>query len=177
MGQPPRPGYISPKMAFQPTPPQLFDEFENGRISREQLHAGLDWHARQLVAEIIEASENPLAAWWDGILAKRAAARWAARHGSWRIRHILAALAEVPDFEPARLLWNARHPDVPLHCFFVMRRPPVFRLLRVENRHGHLRVLVEHGSPDLLREEFHLEHVRGGLQATRVGDTAPPSNR
>jgi len=163
-------------MAFQPTPPQLFDEFEAGRITREQLHAGLDWHARQLVEEIIEAAENPLAAWWDGMLAKRAAARWASRHGVWRVRHVLAALARVPEFEPAQLLWNALHPDVPLHCFFRLRRAPTFRLLRLESRNGHLRAVVEHGTPGegLLREEFHLEHVRGGLHAVRVNSADIP---
>ena len=72
-------------MHTRPTPPQLFDEFEAGAITREQLHAGLAWHARELVEEIIEVHENPVAAWWDTMLAKRTAARWASRHGLWRI--------------------------------------------------------------------------------------------
>lgn len=161
-------------MAYQPTPPQLFDDFETGKITRAQLHAGLAWHAEGLVEEIIEDHENPVAAWWDGMLARRAAARWTDRHGIWRIRHILAALAKVPDFEASRLLWNALHPDVPLHCFFRMRRQPVFQLLRIENRNGLIRVRVQHGfegNPPQ-QEDFILEHVSGGLEATRA-----PANR
>ncbi|MEM1085691.1 MAG: hypothetical protein AAGI48_16405 [Verrucomicrobiota bacterium] len=157
-------------MAFHPTPPQLFDEFEDGRITREQLHAGLEWHAKGLVEEIIEAHENPVAAWWDTIFAKRAASRWTSRHGIWRIRHILFALSKVRDFEPANLLWNALHPDVPVHCFFRMRREPVFRMLRIENRRGILRVRVAHGWTDdgILKEDFVLEHVGTGLEAHRA---------
>ncbi|MGB6220242.1 hypothetical protein [Haloferula sp.] len=157
-------------MAFHPTPPQLFDDFEEGRINRAQLHAALQWHAQELVEEIIEAHENPVAAWWDNMLAKRAADRWSSRHGIWRIRHILAALSKVPEFEPANLLWNALHPDVPLHCFFRMRREPVFRLLKVENRNGILRVRVAHGSTSdgISKEDFVLEHVGNTLEAHRV---------
>jgi len=157
-------------MPLQPTPPQLFDDFEAGLINRAQLHAGLRWHAEELVEEIIEVHENPIAAWWDTMLAKRTADRWANRHGIWRIRHVLAALARVPDFEPARFLWQALHADVPLHCFFRLRQQPVFRLIKLENRRGTLRVEVEYedASEDLLRATFHLEHTREGLTAARL---------
>lgn len=157
-------------MAFHPTPPQLFDEFEEGRITRAQLHAGLDWHARGLVEEIIEAHENPIAAWWDTMLAKRAADRWSNRHGIWRVRHILFALSKVPEFQPSSLLWNALHPDVPLHCFFRMRREPVFRLLNIEIRKGLLHVRVAHGSASegILKEDFILEHIGNKLEAHRA---------
>ncbi|BCX49391.1 hypothetical protein HAHE_32990 [Haloferula helveola] len=154
-------------MSFRPTPPQLFDEFDAGRITREQLHAGLSWHAEGLVEEIVEAHEDPVTNWWEAMLAKRAAARITSRHGTWRIRHVLAALSRLPDFEPSRYLWNALHPDVPLHCFFRMRREPLFRLLKLENRNGLIRALIEHGPVDgkLVRETYVLEHGRDGLVA------------
>lgn len=154
-------------MPIQPTPPQLFDEFDAGRITREQLHAGLAWHARGLVEEIIEAHSNPLATWWEGMLAKRAAARLAGRHGIWRVRHVLAALSRIPDFEPARYLWNALHADVPLHVFFRLRSQPVFRLLKIENQHGNLHARVEYEDADgeIQRETFLLTHARHGLEA------------
>lgn len=154
-------------MPIQPTPPQLFDEFDAGRITREQLHAGLAWHARGLVEEIVEAHEDPHGTWWEGMLAKRAAARLAGRHGSWRVRHVLAALSRIPGFEPARFLWNALHADVPLHVFLRLRRRPVFRLLRIENRHGHLLAAVEYDTEDgeRVRETYLLTHARQGLEA------------
>lgn len=157
-------------MPFHPTPPQLFDDFEEGRITRAQLHAGLEWHARGLVEEIIEAHENPIAAWWDNVLAKRAADRWANRHGVWRIRHILAALSKVPDFGPANLLWNALHPDVPLHCFFRLRKDPLFRILRIEIRNGLIHVRIAHSWRDdgVEKEDFILEHLKDGLEAHRA---------
>lgn len=157
-------------MSLQPTPPQLFDDFEAGRITRAQLHAGMAFHARTLVEEIIETSENPVAAWWDTMLARRAAKRLTARHGEWRIRHLLHALSEVEDFEPSHLLWNALHPDVPLFCFFRMRREPVFRLTKIERGPGVLRLRVEHGAAGTRAEQqdFLMLHRGGGFVAERL---------
>ncbi|MGE9271505.1 MAG: hypothetical protein ACQKBU_11940 [Verrucomicrobiales bacterium] len=154
-------------MSIHLTPPQLFDEFETGQITREQLHAGLAWHAQELIEEIVEAHENPIATWWDGLLAKRTATRWANRHGLWRIRHVLAALSRLPNFEPARFLWQALHADVPLYCFFRLRQRPAFRLVRIENRRGVLKVEVEYDNAEdqRVRERFHLEHTPEGLTA------------
>lgn len=154
-------------MSLQPTPPQLFDEFEAGTITRAQLHAGLAWHAKELVEEIIEVHENPVAAWWDTMLAKRTAARWANRHGIWRIRHVLAALSRLPDFEPARFLWQALHADVPLYCFFRLRQHPSFRLTQLHNQRGNLKVEVEYedSKGDIIRTTFRLEHHSHGLVA------------
>ena len=47
------------------TPPQLYDDFEAGLLTREQLHAAMAFHARTVIEEVIEAHENPLAAWWE----------------------------------------------------------------------------------------------------------------
>ena len=154
-------------MPVQPTPPKLFDEFEAGRITREQLHAGLAWHAQGLVEEIVEAHEDPHGTWWEGMLAKRAAARLANRHGIWRVRHVLAALSRLPEFEPARFLWNALHPDVPLHVFFRLRSRPALRLVKIENRHGHLHATIEYDTDagKRRRETYLLTHARHGLEA------------
>jgi hypothetical protein len=152
------------------TPPQLYDDFEAGLLTREQLHAAMAFHARSVIEEVIEARENPLAAWWEGVLARKTAARLAARHGEKRIRAIFAALAEIPDFLPAQWLWNAHHPDVPLFCFLRLRREPVFRLIRVENEAGAVTVVIEYGATDpheVTRESFVLTHRRlGGLEVT-----------
>lgn len=153
----------------RPTPSQLFAEFEAGTINRAQLQAAIRWHHEQLLEEVEEAHEDPQRTWLEGLLAKRTAARWADRHGERRLRHLFAALADVPDFEPAHYLWNALHPDVPLHCFFRLRRPPVFRLLRLRHLHGRIHALVEHGGdPDLERDHFVFVHEGTRLVAQRA---------
>ena len=152
------------------TPPQLFEDYEAGLLTREQLHAAMAFHARNLIEEVVEARENPLAAWWEGLLARKSASRLAARHGERRVRAIFSALAEIPDFLPAQWLWNAHHPDVPLFCFLRLRREPVFRLLKVVNEAGVVTVAIEYGATDrkdATREEFVLRHKRfGGLEVT-----------
>jgi len=152
------------------TPPQLFEDYESGLLTREQLHAAMAFHARGLIEEVVEASENPLAAWWEGLLARKTASRLAARHGEKRMRAIFSALADVPDFLPAQWLWNAHHPDVPLFCFLRLRKEPVFRVLNVVNEAGIVTVKIEYGAADkheITREEFVLAHKRmGGLEVT-----------
>lgn len=148
-------------------PPQLFEEFEAGRITREQLHAAMAWHARELLVEVEEAVEDPKATWWETMLAKRASSRIANRHGARRVRSVLHALSRLDGFDHARYLWNALHPDVPLHCFFRMRRAPLFRLVALENRHGMLRATIERDNEkgELFRETYLLEHGLHGLVA------------
>ncbi len=148
-------------------PPRLFEEFEAGAITREQLHAAMAWHARELIGEVEEAVEDPVATWWETMLAKRAAARLTHRHGERRIRHVLLALSRLPGYSHARYLWNAAHPDVPLHCFFRMRREPLFRLVALEHRGSMLRATIERGAEKgrLTREVYLLEHGPAGLTA------------
>lgn len=158
----------------RPTPPQLFAEFEAGNITRAQLQVALRWHHEQLLEEVEEAHEDPKRTWLEGLLARRLASRWAERHGERRLRHIFAALAELPDFEPAHYLWNALHPDVPLHCFFRLRRPPVIRLLRLRNRHGRLHALIEYGGEEALeRDHFVFIHAGPRLEARRSDEPFP----
>ena len=147
------------------TPPQLFREFESGRISRQQLHAALAWQARELIEEMVEDRLHPAAAWLEQKLARRAANNLIRKHGERRLRAILTALAETPGFPLARWLWNAPHPDVPLECLLRIRREPVFRVLRVGLADGHVTAIIEHGSARrglATRELATFRHERDG---------------
>jgi hypothetical protein len=88
------------------------------------------------------------------------------------LREVFIALADVPDFPPARYLWNAAHPDVPLHCFLRIRREPVLRILNMETKAGEFRVLVEYGEAAKgkgTRRSFHLKRdLNWKLVATAV---------
>lgn len=128
-----------------PTPREIFARYERGEMEREEMQALMALHARELIAEMEEDYQNPAAAWIEGLLAKRAAAKLVRRHGSRLIREILIAISEVTEFPAARHLWNAAHPDVPLHCFLRIRREPVFRVLDVRHRAEEIEVTVEHG--------------------------------
>ncbi len=129
-----------------PTPSELFARFERGEIEREELHAMMAVHARELITEMEDDWLNPAAAWIERLLARQAAGRLTRRHGAGLLREVLAALAELPDFPPAKYLWNATHPDVPLHCFLRMRREPVFRITDFRQREGFIELATEHGS-------------------------------
>ena len=111
-----------------PTPTQIFASFEHGEIDRDEMHAMMAIHARELIQEMVEDHQNPAWALVESLLARRAVSRLVRRHSGRLFREILVALAERPDFPPSRYLWNASHPDVPLHCFLRMRREPVFRI-------------------------------------------------
>lgn len=128
------------------TPSEIFDRFERGEIDRDELHGLLALHARELIEEMEEDYRNPAAALVEYWLAKRLMRRLLRRHSRRLVREVLVALSRLPDFPPSRHLWNAGHPDVPLHCFLRMRREPVFRLLdlRVEGR-DEVVVVCEYG--------------------------------
>lgn len=128
-----------------PTPDQLFARFERGEIEREELQALMAVHARELIAEMEEDHRNPAAAWLETLLARRMMGRFVRRHGSRLMREILMAISTVEDYAPARYLWNASHPDVPLHCFLRMRREPVLRIAAVDHQPDEISVIIEHG--------------------------------
>ena len=127
-------------------PHQIFASFERGEIGRDEMHALMALHARELIEEMEEDCQNPAAAWIETLLARRLASRLQRRHGASLIRQILSALAELPNFSPSRYFWNAGHPDVPLHCFFRIRREPVFRILDIQSHDVEIHVTVEHGT-------------------------------
>lgn len=128
------------------SPREILASYERGEMEREEMHAMMALHARELIAEMEQDYQNPAAALIESLLARRAAGKLVRRHSARLIREILEALADLPDFPPARSLWNASHPDIPLHCFLRIRREPVFRLLDVDSKGGELRVLIEHGA-------------------------------
>jgi hypothetical protein len=119
------------------TPAEIFARFERGEMDRDELHALLALHARELIEEMEEDYQNHAAALVEYLLAKRALKRLLRRHGPGTIREVLVALSKIPDFPPARLLWNAAHPDVPLHCFLRIRREPVFRIREIRPSDDH----------------------------------------
>ncbi|MDQ8191996.1 hypothetical protein [Roseibacillus persicicus] len=152
------------KVNVPPPPQTLFRQFETGEISRAQLQATFALHQREMIAEIEEMQRNPVAAYIEELLIKREAAKIRRQHGEGLPREIFTALAEVPDFPPAILLWNADHRDVPFHCFFRFRREPVFRLISIRNHGISVTVEVEYGSPDrklATRETFTLHRGVG----------------
>ncbi len=148
-----------------PSPPQLFSLYEAGRLTRDELHAALDLHARQLLEEMLTDQLHPVLAAIERKLSQQAAATLIRRHGEPEMREILRALADATDFPPARLLWNIGHADVPLHCFLRTRHEPVFRVLRVDVTRLTAAIAVEHGAArekSLKREEFCLRRGRSG---------------
>ena len=160
-------GGVSPLL---PPPHRLVALYESGGITRAQLQAAMVIHQKRLLVEIAEARVNPLLSCLDEKLSRYAARRLERRHGERLIRMVLGALADIEHFPPADLLWNAGHPDVPLHCFFRLRREPVFRLLRITADPLGLRVLIEHGRASkrhTTRQEIQLVRDRiGRLSAT-----------
>jgi hypothetical protein len=128
-----------------PTPNELFARFERGELEREELHAMMAVHARELIAEMEDDWLNPVAATIEALLARQAAGRLIRRHGAGLLREVFIALAELPDFPPAKYLWNAGHPDVPLHCFLRIRREPVFRITCMRQHDGIIELGTEYG--------------------------------
>ena len=128
------------------TPAEIFDRFERGQIERDELQALMALHARELIEEMIEDHQNPAAAWLEQWSSRREVRRLSRRHGTRLLREVLMALASVAGFPPSRYLWNASHPDVPLHCFFRIHRAPVFRIREIrQETGGGLRVCCQYG--------------------------------
>ncbi len=149
-----------------PTPRQLFRLYDRGELSREEFHGAMAEHSRALIREIEEDRANPIAAYIEGLVAKRAARQLVRRHGEEAIRAVFSALAEVPGFPPANLLWNANHADVPLHCFLRARREPIFRILRFKSAAWGAQITVEYGAAkrsEATREDFYFRADRLGM--------------
>jgi hypothetical protein len=140
--------FVETDVRMIPTPSEIFSRYERGEIEREEMQALMALNARELIAEMEEDHLNPAAALVEYLLCRRAAARLVRNHGGRLLREILYALSLVPDFPPARFLWNASHPDVPLHCFFRMRKEPVFRLNSIRGKDGTVEVEVAYGSAE-----------------------------
>jgi hypothetical protein len=138
----------------------LFRQFERGEISREELHSFLAIHARSLISEMEEARINPIAAYIERLRNHAAARRLLRKHPQKLLRELLGALALIPDFPPAQILWNASHRDVPLHCFFRTRLEPIFRIQKLEVSAMRARLELHYGLADpakLVRETIILQ--------------------
>ena len=95
----------------------------------------------------------------DYIRNRRIATKLAKKHGEANVREVFAALAEVPDFAPASLLWNAGHRHVPLYCFIRDRKAPEFRVRDMKVEQEGAGIDVEYGdrySRQITREIFML---------------------
>lgn len=138
-------------------PLQIFRLFDSGRMSREDFQQAMACLAREVIEEMEEDHLNPIQAYYEQMLNRRTAFRLSRKHGEPLVREVLLALAEVPDFKPARWLWNAAHRHVPLHCFFRCRREPVFRITHLDAMPQLVHATVEHGGAEKeqsIREVF-----------------------
>lgn len=131
-----------------PTPPQLFRQFERGEISREELHATMALHARDLIGEMEEERRNPRTSYLERLRNFAAARRLVRKHGGALIREVFSTLGRIEGFPPAQLLWNAGHADVPLHCFFRMKTEPVFRVKSLLVEPMRIEIAMEYGPHD-----------------------------
>lgn len=151
--------------ARQMTPRQLFRAFDRGQITREQFRDLMRPHALDLIEEMEEVHQNPLAAWMEMLKNRRLAWRLARQHGEVLVREIFVALSDVPDFPLANWLWNADRPGLPLYCFLRSRREPVFRVLKIENAPFVVVADIEYGSVDAhlrVRERFGFDRDKYG---------------
>ncbi|MCB1279751.1 hypothetical protein [Prosthecobacter sp.] len=146
-----------------PTPQQLFRWLDSGRITREEFRAAMAVHAGEIIQEMEQAHSNPLVAKFNELMNRREAWKWSRRHGELLMREILCALMDEERFAPARWLWNAAHPHIPLHCFFRVRGTPLLRFLEMKVQPQNVTVVIEHGGSDTLpptREQFFLRRNR-----------------
>ena len=125
----------------------------------------MSMHAGELVDEVMEARRNPVMAFYESALSRRAVARLVRQHGDRLVREVLVGLSKKEDFEMARHLWNANHTDVPLYCFFRMRTEPLFRIESIRVAPWKVQAVVEWGGGGKKaehREEFELHRDRYG---------------
>lgn len=146
-----------------PTPQQLFRWLDSGRITREEFRTAMAVHTNEIIEEMKQAHSNPLVAKFNELMNRREAWKWSRKHGELLMREILCALMDEERFPPARWLWNAAHPHIPLHCFFRTRGTPLLRFLEMTVQPQNVTVLIEHGGTETLpptREHFFLRRNR-----------------
>lgn len=147
-------------------PPQKLTRlWEDGQLTRQEYQEAMAVHAKLIIAEMVEARENPVLAHLEHLLNQHAAAKLRKRYGEAILREAMLALAELPDFPPAIYLWNAGHWHVPLHCFIRSRKDPVFRIKELHVSGPRVILRIEHGSSQgrkVTREEVTLRRNRIG---------------
>lgn len=141
-------------------PNVLFREFESGRMSREEFHEAMSFHAIELIDEMEEHRKNPLEAFVESMRNKRLAFSLARKHGEIAVREVFSVLSDVSGFPPARLLWNAAHRHVPLHCFIRAKKKPIFRVRSLELKKNSAKIDIEYqfdNASRMTRERFLLK--------------------
>lgn len=154
---------VMPPSESVPTPQQLFRWLDSGAITREEFRTAMAVHTGELIEEMEEAHANPLVAKFNELLNRREAWKWARKHGEALIREVLCSLMDEERFIPAKWLWNAAHPHVPLHCFFRTRAAPLMRFLEMHVQPQAVTLIIEHGGSDSqspVREQFFLRRNR-----------------
>lgn len=145
-------------------------------MSREEFREAMKANALEIIEEMEEDHLNPVAAFMEQMLCRRAASKLLKKHEESLIREVLQALSEVDDFPPARRLWNAAHPHIPLHAFFRSKREPVFRVVTLEAMPQVVTITVEYGTPmhtQVIREEIRLRRDRRGQLGFERRQTLP----
>lgn len=125
------------------TPRQLVARFERGELDHMEFQALMSIHQRELIREIDEDHQNPLAAWLESRLARASVKKLLNSHTAFQIREVLIALSEVDGFPLAKYIWNAAHPDLPLHCFFRIRKEPVLQIISIRSEGNTVEVHLE----------------------------------
>lgn len=152
-------------MSTPASPRQLIQQLDTGRISREEFRQRMAECAREIIGEMEEDHLNPAEALLEQVFSRRAAAKLTRGHEEAVVRETLQALSELEDFPPARWLWNAAHPHIPLHAFFRCRRRPCFRVTHLQVMPQLIVAEVEHeeaASGRMMREEIRLRRDRRG---------------
>jgi len=145
-------------------------------MSREEFREAMKANALEIIEEMEEDHLNPVAAFMEQMLCRRATSKLLKKHEESLIREVLQALSEVDDFPPARRLWNAAHPHIPLHAFFRSKREPVFRVITLEAMPQVVTVTVEYSTAmhtQVIREEIRLRRDRRGQLGFERRQTLP----
>lgn len=128
------------------TPRQLAHAYERDEISREEFQRAMLAIQIELLSEAAENRRNPITAYLNERLNKRAVKKLLKSAKEPDLREIFYALGDLPDFPPAKLLWNADQRDIPLHVFLRSREEPVFRITYLSVTQMKVELSIEHGS-------------------------------
>ena len=174
---------VAATLAPVPNPPhsprQLFHLLDTGRMSLAEFREAMKTNALEIIEEMEEDHLNPVQAFLEQMLCRRAASKLLKKHKEPLIREMLQALSEIDDFHPARWLWNAGHPHVPLHAFFRSKREPVFRVIAMEAMPQVVTVTVEYSvtaSASVIREAFRLRRDRRGQLGLELRQGVPANS-
>lgn len=128
-------------------PRELIRRWQAGELKRAELHVLMAEHQKAILEEAEQQRLNPVAAFVEGVMNRRAARKLIHRHGEAAVRELLRALSDEEDFEPSSWLWNVGHWDVPLHCFLRSRSSPLFMVREMWVKRDRAQMKVQYGDP------------------------------